>query len=185
MSGVPRLLLLSATAIFITALAFATDDTKSKAEASSPAPPKAKVQIVEETLHGTKISDPYRWLENANDPDTQQFTRDELAYTRTMLDKQPQRERINSRLTELLTIGSIGTPSVRGDIYFYSRRDGNQNQPILYVRQGVNGKDRVLIDPNTLSADGTVALDWWRPSHDGKYLVYGTSPGGSEISTLR
>src|SRR3954463_3686905 len=125
MSGASRLLLLSATAfaIFISALAFATDDTKSKADASSPAPPKAKVQIVEETLHGTKISDPYRWLENANDPDTQQFTRDELAYTRALLDKQPQRERINARLTELLTIGSIGTPSVRGDMYFYSRRD--------------------------------------------------------------
>jgi prolyl oligopeptidase len=184
MSGVPRLLLLCCVILFCTALSFA-DDTKSSANLPTPAPPKAKVEVVEETLHGTIISDPYRWLEDASNPDTQQFTRDELAYTRSLLDKQPQRERINARLSQLLTIGSVGTPSNRRDYYFYSRREGIQNQPILYVRKGVSGTDRVLIDPNTLSADGTIALDWWHPSDDGKYVAYGTSPGGSEISTLR
>ena len=72
-----------------------------------------------------------------------------------------------------------------GEYYFYVRRDGVQNQPVLMVREGVHGKDRALVDVNLLSADGTVALDWWAPSDDGKYVAYGTSPGGSEESTLR
>src|SRR3954454_20685842 len=99
MSGVPRLFLFSATFLLIAGIALAMDDAKSKSDTPSTAAPKAKIQVVEETLHGTKIADPYRWLENANDPDTQQFTRDELAYTRSLLDKQPQRDRINARLT--------------------------------------------------------------------------------------
>jgi prolyl oligopeptidase len=110
---------------------------------------------------------------------------DQLAYTRAVLDPLPGREKIHARLSELLAIGIINTPQVGGDFYFYTRRDGTQNQPILYVRQGVDGKDRVLVDVNQLAADGTVALDWWKESHDGKYVAYGTSAGGSEMSTLR
>jgi prolyl oligopeptidase len=76
-----------------------------------------------------------------------------------------------------------------GHYYFHTRREGNQNQPILYVRDGLNGglndKDRVLVDVNKLAADGTIALDWWYASEDGKYVAYGTSPSGSEVSTLR
>src|SRR5438270_8046384 len=172
-----------AISLFI-AIAVSASDEKSAADTSGSTPPKAKVEPVTETLHGRTITDNYRWLENASDPDTQAFTRDQLAYTRSVLDKQPQMARIKQRLSELLTIGNIGTPSVRGKWYFHTQRDGKQNQPILYVREGVDGKDRILLDPNTLSADGTVALDWWHPSQDGKYVAYGTSPGGSEISTL-
>ncbi len=68
---------------------------------------------------------------------------------------------------------------------FYTRREGSQNQPVLLVREGLHGADRVLLDPNQLSSDGTVALDWWFHSHDGRYVAYGTSASGSEISTLR
>ena len=71
-----------------------------------------------------------------------------------------------------------------GDYYFHTRRDGKQNQPVLYVRKGVDGKDEVLVDANQLSKDGTIALDWWHVSHDGKYVAYGTSESGSEMSTL-
>ena len=67
-----------------------------------------------------------------------------------------------------------------GKYYFYTRREGTQNQPVLLVREGLNGKDRVLVDVNQLAADGTVALDWWFPSDDGKYVAYGNSAGGSE-----
>ena len=101
-----------------------------------------------------------------------------------MLDKLPGRDTIHSRLAELLRIGALGTPQVGGNYYFYLRREGSQNQPALYVRQGLNGNDRVLVDPNTLAADATISLDWWYPSHDGKYVAYGTSQSGSEISTL-
>ena len=68
--------------------------------------------------------------------------------------------------------------------YFYTRREGTQNQPVLLVREGMHGKDRALVDANQMSADGTVALDWWFPSDDGKYVAYGTSASGSENSTL-
>ena len=71
-----------------------------------------------------------------------------------------------------------------GEYYFHTRREGKQNQPVLYVRKGVEGKDEVLVDANQLSRDGTVALDWWQTSHDGKYVAYGTSESGSEMSTL-
>jgi prolyl oligopeptidase len=147
--------------------------------------PKVRVEVVEETLHGRKIRDPYRWLENSDTPETQEFVRQQWEYARSVLDSLPGREQIRQRLTELLAIGTIGTPQVGGNFYFYFRREGSQNQPIIYVREGVNAEDRALIDPNQLAADGTIAVDWWYPSHDGKYVAYGLSAGGSEMSTLR
>ena len=148
-------------------------------------PPKAKLAPVEDMVQGHKIVDPYRYLENASDPDTQRFVDQELAYTRSMLDPLPGRNKINARLSQLLAIGTVGAPEMGGKYYFYTRRDAGQNQPILYVRAGRNGQDRALVDVNKLSADATVALDWFFASEDGKYLAYGTSPSGSEESTLR
>jgi prolyl oligopeptidase len=142
------------------------------------------VDTVEDNLHGHKIADPYRWLENGQSSENEEYVHEQLAYTRSVLDKLPGRDGTHARLTELLRIGALGTPQVGGNYYFYLRRDGSQNQPALYARQGLNGKDRVLVDPNTLAADATISLDWWYPSHDGKYVAYGTSPSGSEISTL-
>jgi len=153
--------------------------------AAPAAPPKAKVEIVEDTFPGHKIADSYRWLEDADSPATQEFVRQELAYTRGILDPLPGRSQIHQQLTELLSIGNIGTPQIGGKYYFYVRREGTENQPVLLVREGIHGKDRALVDVNLLSADGTVALDWWSPSDDGKYVAYGTSSGGSEESTLR
>ena len=91
---------------------------------------------------------------------------------------------MHARIEQLLEIGNLGETQVGGDYYFHTRRDGKQNQPVLYVRKGVDGKDDVLVDVNQLSKDGTVALDWWEPSHDGKFVAYGTSQSGSEMSTL-
>src|SRR5882724_6878928 len=156
------------------------------ADAAAPSgPPKARVAPVEDTVQGHKIVDRYRYLENGDDPDTKQYVEQELAYTRSLLDPLPGRDRINARLSQLLTIGTVGAPQIGGKYYFYTRREGNQNQPVLYVREGLNGTDRVLIDVNKVSTDGTVALDWWFPTDDGKYVAYGTSPNGSEESTLR
>ena len=133
---------------------------------------------------GVKIVDNYRWLEDGNSPDTQKWVAEEMAYTESVLDPLPGRDAIHKRLTELLSIGSITQPEIGGKYYFYTRREGMQNQPVLYVREGVEGKDRVLLDPNQLAADGTIALDWYHASENGKYLAYGTSPSGSEMSTL-
>ena len=148
-------------------------------------PPKAKVDSIEETVHGRKITDRYRWLEDTKSPGTKAFVREELAYTRSVLNPLPGRGKIHQRLTELLTIGTIGTPQLGGKYVFYVRREGTQNQPVLHVREGVHAKDRVLVDVNQMAADGTVALDWWFASEDGKYVAYGTSPSGSEESTMR
>jgi len=160
---------------------YASDDAKAAAPL---APPRAEERPLEENFHGTKIVDKYRWLEDGKSADTQKWVAEEMSYTRAVLDPLPGREAIHKRLTELLSIGSIGVPQIGGKYYFYTRRDGMQNQPVLYVREGVDGKDRVLVDANQLSADGTIALDWFEPSEHGKYLVYGTSSSGSEMSTL-
>lgn len=180
MPGGLRLICALASACLLIALLFADD--------SSPAvhvgPPKVKVNPVEDMVQGHKIVDPYRYLEDAANPDTQTYVRDQMAYTRSLLDPLPGRDKINARLEQLLTIGTIGAPQIGGNYYFYTRRDGQQNQPVLYVREGTDGADRALVDANRMSADGTVALDWWFPSETGKYVAYGTSPGGSEESTL-
>jgi prolyl oligopeptidase len=107
-----------------------------------------------------------------------------MAYTRALLDPLPGRDALHKRLSELLHIGDIGVPRIGGKYYFYTRRDGLQNQPVLYVREGIDGKDRVLVDVNLLAADGTVALDWFEAAVHGKYVAYGTSSSGSEMSTL-
>jgi prolyl oligopeptidase len=167
----------------ICAVTLLADDSASAPTPSGP--PKAKVAPVEDTVQGHKIVDRYRYLENGDDPDTKQYVEQELAYTRSMLDPLPGRDHINARLSQLLTIGTIGAPQMGGKFYFYTRREGHQNQPVLYVRESLKGADRVLLDVNKLAADGTIALDWWYPTEDGKYVAYGTSPSGSEISTLR
>jgi prolyl oligopeptidase len=179
-----RCLFWTLTCLFLFTAAMSAED-KSAVNASAPtAPPKVKTDRVEDTVQGHKIADPYRWLEDPNSADTQEYVRQELAYTRSILDPLAGREQIQERLTQLLSIGTISAPAIAGPYYFYTRREGTQNQPVLLLREGVHGKDRVLLDVNQLAADGTVALDWWFPSEDGKYIAYGTSASGSEESTL-
>ncbi|MGC2273062.1 MAG: prolyl oligopeptidase family serine peptidase [Candidatus Sulfotelmatobacter sp.] len=170
-----------ASLLLIAAAVYAADDAKSAVPSG---PPKAEIRPLAENFHGTTVVDNYRWLEDGKSPETEKWAEEEMAYTRSVLDPLPGRAAIHNRLTELLSIGSIGVPQVAGRYYFYTRREGMQNQPILYVREGVEGQDRVLVDANRLSADGTIALDWYEPSERGKYVVYGTSPSGSEMSTL-
>jgi len=186
-------LLTAAMFLFLGVVAFvyaADSPGRDSAAPASPAgPPKAKVAPVEDTVQGHKIVDRYRYLEDPNNPDTRLYVEQQLSYTRSVLNPLPGREKINARLAQLLEIGTVGVPQMGGKFYFHTRREGNQNQPVLYVRESVNGgsnnDDHVLLDVNKLSADGTIALDWWYASEDGKYVAYGTSPSGSEISTLR
>ncbi|MCC6216769.1 MAG: S9 family peptidase [Polyangiaceae bacterium] len=143
-----------------------------------------------ETLHGHRVADPYRWLEEGEAPAVAEWTRAQQALAREALDSFPGRAELRARMEALLRIGSVTRPSVRrppkGPLrYFHSRREGTQDQPVLYVRDGVGGADRALVDPNQLAADGSVALDFAVPSHDGSLLAYGTSESGSEDSTLR
>jgi prolyl oligopeptidase len=147
--------------------------------------PATRVDTIVETMHGVDVADPYRWLEATDSEEVRSWVEAQNQFARSYLDKMPGREAIQKRLGELLSVGTISTPVVRDQRYFYSKRDGRQNQPIVYVRDGRSGEPRVLIDPNSLSADGTTALDWFFPSLDGKLVAYGLSASGSEMSTLR
>src|SRR5260370_18279752 len=174
-------------AVLLAAAVYAADGSSSSSAAppvSSQGPPLAEPKPLAEILHGTRIVDNYRWLEDGKNPETQKWVEAEISYTRAVLDPLPGREQIHKRLTELLTIGSIDVPQIGGKYYFYTRRDGMQNQPVLYVREGLNGRDRVVVDANQLAADGTIALDWFEPSEHGKYVAYGTSPSASAIGPL-
>jgi prolyl oligopeptidase len=146
--------------------------------------PGTKVENVIETIHGAQVADPYRWLEEADNPQVKEWVEKQNNFTRSILDKLPGREQIHERLENLLDIGILGTPVPRKGHYFYTKREGKQNQAILYVRDGLHGQDRVLVDPNLLAKDGTIALDWWYPSRDGKLIAYGLSQSGNEQSTL-
>jgi prolyl oligopeptidase len=192
MAGGLRLFWALSSLFLLAAAVYAADDSQSpKTSAASSAapsvptaPPNTEIKPMAEIFHGTRIIDNYRWLEDGNSPETQKWVAEEMAYTRALLDPLPGRERIHKRLTELLSIGSVTPPMIAGKHYFYTKREGMQNQPILYVRDALNGPDRVLVDANQLATDGTIALDWYQPSENGKYVAYGVSSSGSEMSTL-
>ena len=151
------------------------------------APPPTRVDPVTDDYFGTKVVDPYRWLEGGTpelDKEVAEWTKAQNAYTRRYLDSLPNRDKLADRLRELLEVGSIGIPAMRGDRVFYTRREGDQNQPVLYVRRSDEDAPRVLIDPNTLDSEGLVSLDWYAPSPDGSLLAFGISRAGSENSTL-
>jgi prolyl oligopeptidase len=166
------------------------NDPSKSAILKSSGPPKAKPETVIDDYHGRQIADVYRWLEDSGAPETQQFVAAQNAYTRSILENIPGRDELRRRVERLLTIGRVASPRIGGNNYFYERRDGRQNQAVIYMREGRGGKgtqskDRALIDVNSLAPDGTIALDWWFPSEDGMYVAFGTSPNGSELSTLQ
>jgi prolyl oligopeptidase len=150
----------------------------------SPKPPSTRRQEVSELLHGRKIVDGFRWLEDPNSPETKAWMVEETRYARTVLDALPGREQIEMELERLLSIGDLSLPVPRRGRFFFERRSGLQNQPVLYVRL-VDGRERPLIDPNALNPAGTTSLDWWYSSWDGRRLAYGLSEHGDERSTLR
>jgi prolyl oligopeptidase len=141
--------------------------------------PPAKQGDVVQNYGAVAVADPYRWLENAEDPDTIRWVEAENALTRSYLDD-PRRETIKARLTDRMNYSRISVPAKRGARYFFFRNSGLQNQWVLYVREGREGAERVLLDPNTLSADGTVALGGPAWTRDGALLGYSLSRSGSD-----
>ncbi len=130
--------------------------------------------------HGTKIADPYRWLENSDAPETREWIEAENKVTFAYLNQIPERAWIKERLTKLWNYEKLSAPSKRGDRYFMSKNDGLQNQSVLYWMDSLTDTPKIVIDPNKLSADGTVALAGTSISEDGKFLAYGLSSGGSD-----
>jgi prolyl oligopeptidase len=129
--------------------------------------------------HGVKIADPYRWLEDTDSPQTKAWVDAENAVTFAYLNSIPERAAIRNRLTQLWNYARFYSPEKSGGRYFQFQNTGLQNQSVLYVRQGNSGW-RLLLDPNTLSTDGTVALSSTEPSPDGRMLAYATQTSGSD-----
>lgn len=146
-------------------------------------PPKTRVDNVAEKLHGVTITDPYRWLEDQNSPETRAWIDEQNRYTQSILGALPGRNAIRHRIEELLKIDTISAPIARGNRYFFTKRLADQNQPVVYMREGLNGRDEVLIDPNKMSADQTSSVTLGDVSRDGKWLLYGVRQGGEDEIT--
>jgi prolyl oligopeptidase len=152
---------------------------------AAPVPPATRVETVVDTVHGVAIADPYRWLEDFESDDVQAWIDAQNEYADAVLGAIPGRDAIDARLEVLFEIPAIGTLWSRGERLFYTRRDPDNEQMVLYVKDTFDAEPRVLIDPDALGGETPVGLDWWFPSHDGTLLAYGTSESGSEMSTLR
>jgi prolyl oligopeptidase len=142
--------------------------------------PHAKTVDQIDDYHGTKVADPYRWLEDTDSTDTREWIDAENKLTFGYLAQIPYRQAIHDRLKTLWNYERYGVPEQQGSRYFYQHNNGLQNQNVLLVADSVTAEPHLLLDPNTLSADGTVALTGHAISDDGKLLAYGTSASGSD-----
>jgi prolyl oligopeptidase len=142
-------------------------------------PPARKSDQVDD-YHGTKVADPYRWLEDLDSAETKAWVEAENKLTFDYLNEIPQRQKIKDRLTKLWNYERYGTPFKEGGRYFFARNSGLQNQSVYFSVTSLTGEPKLLLDPNTLSADGTVALSGLAPSFDGKLMAYSLSASGSD-----
>lgn len=142
--------------------------------------PKAKTVDQVDNYHGVKVSDPYRWLEDTDSADTKAWVEEENKLTFGYLDQIPYRKAIRDRMTKLWNFERFTVPRQEGGRYFYQHNNGLQNQNVLLVAESLTAEPRTLLDPNTLSSDGTVALAGTAYTNDGKLLAYGTAASGSD-----
>lgn len=142
--------------------------------------PETKKTEQTDVYFGTSVADPYRWLEDDNAEDTKAWVEAQNQVTAAYLEQIPYRQALFGRLEELVNYERVSAPEQAGDYYIYERNDGTQNQSVYYIRKGLEGEAAVLLDPNTLSEDGTVAVSGMSISHDHKYLAYQISRSGSD-----
>jgi len=142
--------------------------------------PKTRKSDQMDDYHGVQVADPYRWLEDDRSPETAAWVEAENKVTFGYLEKIPFREQVKRRLEQLYNHPKYSAPVRRGENFFYAKNDGLQNQNVIYVQKGLEGKPEVLLDPNKFSADGTVHLVSLNLSRDGKYCAYTLSSGGSD-----
>ena len=149
--------------------------------------PHSRKGDVVETQFGEAIADPYRWLENdvRKDKEVADWVSRQNTVTTAYLAQIPQRAWFKKRISELMDYERFGLPKKAGKRYFYTRNSGLQNQSQLFVRDGLEGTPRLLIDPNTWAKDGATALDSWRPSDDGRFLLYSVQDGGTDWRILK
>jgi prolyl oligopeptidase len=147
--------------------------------------PAARREDCYEELHGMRIHDPYRWLEDIDSEETRQWIKAQNSLTATYLSNISVRVTFQRRLTELWNFEKFGVPFRRGERYFYTRNDGLQNQSSLYWLENLEAQPRLLLDPNLLSEDGTISLTGISVSSDGRHLAYGLSASGSDWQEWR
>jgi len=152
---------------------------------AGPAYPQARTGDVVETHHGTKVADPYRWLEDMDSAETRAWVTQENALTDAYLAKLPGRDVLRKRITELVSYESFGSPFRRGARYFWTHRDGQQGQPVVWTAAALDARPSVLLDPNTISTDGSLAFAGLSASPTGARVAYGLSAGGGDWQTWR
>ena len=148
------------------------------------APPATRRGDVQENLYGVAVSDPYRWLEDQQSPETRAWITSQNEYTHKLLDNWPGRERLEGRITELKKVEHISSPIERSGHFFYRKRAADQEQFVIYMRKGDAGKEEVLIDPNPMSADHSTNVEIMDASKDGTLLAYGIRSGGKDETEL-
>lgn len=183
-----------AVAVGVALVAPGTGRAEVARESSRLVPPESAVRPVNESFHGQEVVDPYRWLEGdlsdparlgRQTPEVDAWTDAQNEFTRKVLDALPGRKALEDRLRPLLEVGSISLPEVRGTRLFYFKREGSQSQPLLYLREGLRGPERVLLDPNVIDPSGLTTLSLAEPSPDGKLVAYGSYRAGDEITVVR
>lgn len=142
--------------------------------------PETKKTDIKDDYHGISVDDPYRWLEDDNSEETKAWVTAQNKVTQDYLASIPYRDKVKKRLEELWNYPKYGSPSKKGDYYYFSKNDGLQNQSIIYRQKGLKGKPEVFFDPNKLSADGTAALGAWSFSKKNKYIAYTVAMSGSD-----
>ncbi len=146
--------------------------------------PYTKQVIQMDDYFGTKISDPYRWLENDTSAETKAWVRTEQQFTENYLSKISFRDQIRNRYKEILSYTKYFGAFKAGDYIIYSKSEGLQDQPVYYFQKGLNGSPKILIDPNTLSKDGSVSISLVAVSNNQKYLLFHTNTNGSDWETI-
>jgi len=146
--------------------------------------PASRRDDVVENVHGVEVHDPYRWLEDASQPEVTDWMKAQDAYARARLAKLPGRDALAARLAEVFYFDAIGEPRQRRDRAFFTRKRKDQEKAILFWKQGARGVDKVLLDPNTWSTDGSAGLRGWWPSDDGRYVAYKRNEHNADEATL-
>jgi prolyl oligopeptidase len=186
MTGERRILLMKPVRRVISALvvALAISSLAGEATGQKLAYPPTRKSDQADTFFGTRVADPYRWLEEENSPETAAWVEAQNKVTFGYLESIPYRESLKARLTALFNYARYSAPFRKGPYYVFSKNDGLQNQSVLYVQTGLDGAPEVLLDPNTFATDGTTRLAGIQLSKDGKYAAYGKSTGGSDWTEL-
>lgn len=161
-------------------------------EAGRPAPvmpafgyPTTRRDNFSEVLHGVEVADPYRWLEDAKSPEVQSWMKAEDDFARARLSPLAGRDKLVQRFRELFYVEAMGIPHRYGKTYFFQKRDAKSEKWVVYAREGKKGAEKAILDPNAWSQDGSVSLGGWKPSWDGKKVVYKVKANNSDEATLK